>query len=138
MEFYDVLESVELVIPIGFNSQRDGILRLRCRLRYHRQNCFNSQRDGILPGIARQKTLSSASFNSQRDGILPDVGGAEKLKEYGFNSQRDGILQAPSIFAFGAEREFQFPTGWNSTDHFKAIRGCEKRFQFPTGWNSTS
>ena len=34
-------------------------------------------------------------------------------------------------------REFQFPTGWNST----LLKELDKRyapwFQFPTGWNST-
>ena len=33
--------------------------------------------------------------------------------------------------------EFQFPTGWNSTDFEREQIELQKAFQFPTGWNST-
>ena len=33
--------------------------------------------------------------------------------------------------------EFQFPTGWNSTDLSKFFNSFREKFQFPTGWNST-
>ena len=55
-----------------------------------------------------------------------------------FNSQRDGILRKPEKPCLQTCLEFQFPTGWNSTQkspdgvlHIKSV------FQFPTGWNST-
>ena len=33
--------------------------------------------------------------------------------------------------------EFQFPTGWNSTNKGSRVSISHFRFQFPTGWNST-
>ena len=34
-------------------------------------------------------------------------------------------------------KEFQFPTGWNSTILSFIIESISSKFQFPTGWNST-
>ena len=33
--------------------------------------------------------------------------------------------------------EFQFPTGWNSTNEISEFEVLGVEFQFPTGWNST-
>ena len=33
--------------------------------------------------------------------------------------------------------QFQFPTGWNSTQSITSLRRWNDAFQFPTGWNST-
>ena len=75
-----------------------------------------------------------------------------------FNSQRDGILPKEKVQEAAAELEFQFPTGWNSTEFKKVELALIERFnsqrdgillevnflgqkrevfQFPTGWNST-
>ena len=55
----------------------------------------------------------------------------------GFNSQRDGILPVFILYPHKQNRQFQFPTGWNSTVGGEAIRTSKEMFQFPTGWNST-
>ena len=36
-----------------------------------------------------------------------------------------------------ASDEFQFPTGWNSTNFWVLVDVADDLFQFPTGWNST-
>jgi len=54
-----------------------------------------------------------------------------------FNSQRDGILRDFALDKLFEFIQFQFPTGWNSTQARKAKSGRSKLFQFPTGWNST-
>ena len=123
-------------INTSFNSQRDGILLsiscpFYCPFRVSIPNGME------FYGIARQKTLSSASFNSQRDGILPDYTDGAFCNTSSFNSQRDGILRT-----CGAKRVWKFlvsiPNGMEFyPDHFFYLIK-QKEFQFPTGWNSTN
>ena len=75
-----------------------------------------------------------------------------------FNSQRDGILQTTQEQKGNIYKEFQFPTGWNSTClilppsrnlagfnsqrdgillSYRMNQNDMIKFQFPTGWNST-
>ena len=79
--------------------------------------------------------LSFLCFNSQRDGILQFLAkNISHLKEFqfptGWNSTL-GTYQNKVVVAW-----FQFPTGWNSTNAFPTGMGTTE-FQFPTGWNST-
>ena len=53
-----------------------------------------------------------------------------------FNSQRDGILHGKGDGSTTGD-EFQFPTGWNSTNSSFLKELLSLLFQFPTGWNST-
>ena len=140
--------------PTGWNST------LNSTILSERSKCFNSQRDGILLwiGIAWGIAIGS-SFNSQRDGILHSscvaqydgrqlVSIPNGMEFYVdtfssccvrscFNSQRDGILRFKCAGLRYKIREFQFPTGWNSTHSRKEAQDRKGKFQFPTGWNST-
>ena len=79
-------------LPIGFNSQRDGILQLAFRFNVWSIASFNSQRDGILPALSFSFCRAISCFNSQRDGILLAAPCRACSIVLGFNSQRDGIL----------------------------------------------
>ena len=115
--------------PTGWNSTRMAQRGLGCKVG------FNSQRDGILPCFYR---LDQIYF------LVSIPNGME------FYSIR------PSLWLLLAE--FQFPTGWNSTQKTQttkakpivsipngmefyndkiAIINENIEFQFPTGWNST-
>ncbi len=120
--------------------------------------CFNSQRDGIL--LRHSKHPHSAHEVSIPNGmefyLITMPYSAET--NVGFNSQRDGILRYTQS-GIGFCEEFQFPTGWNSTQapkytfmfltrfnsqrdgilqYVKNINPVQSiGFQFPTGWNST-
>ena len=101
------------IILSGFNSQRDGILRLSDSLLP--RNSYVSIPNGMefYQGCRLYRRLFRC-FNSQRDGIL-------------LFSFRSDLLKFPL---------FQFPTGWNSTLLSNAVFPATV-FQFPTGWNST-
>ena len=116
MEFYTARNRYEEENS-GFNSQRDGILRNRSPTLIPLICGFNSQRDGILlMGVWLQRV--DLSFNSQRDGILLVLIEIAMFSLMGFNSQRDGILRCHRLCRAQTSREFQFPTGWNSTSKY--------------------
>ena len=119
-----------------FNSQRDGILRFIVVRFFWIIQGFNSQRDGILHGGRSFVGFEKRGFNSQRDGILLKTAPPLKTATNSFNSQRDGILLSDERLKL-YWREFQFPTGWNSTVVIGLIGLIYAVFQFPTGWNST-
>ena len=157
MEFYKSL-SGDLPLYICFNSQRDGILLLIYIIAATILRCFNSQRDGILP-------ISNRFFLNRYIVSIPNGMEFYSLNLFKrltiaicFNSQRDGILLRDGFISCDLIAEFQFPTGWNSTQssaHLWLARsvsipngmefyfisrsdfGYPRLFQFPTGWNST-
>ena len=102
------------IILSGFNSQRDGILRLSdsllprnsyvsipngmefyqgCRLYRRLFRCFNSQRDGILLFSFRSDLLKFPLFQFPTGWNSTPVEISPCKFSLGFNSQRDGILQ---------------------------------------------
>ena len=92
MEFYEN-HFVEASSDMGFNSQRDGILRDVYRCHEWTKKTF-------------QFPTGWNSTKNQR--LFFDIC-------IGFNSQRDGILQDYTLGFKIRNRTFQFPTGWNST-----------------------
>ena len=140
MEFYlREAESVGFVFD-GFNSQRDGILRMlsSCKIvpnTFQFPTGWNSTR---LPQKSKHKSVVSIpngmEFYSSEKGwqlrcfrfqfptgwnsTLSAIGGY--LLHRSFNSQRDGILLwSGAASAYGGT--FQFPTGWNSTQYLIKI-----------------
>ena len=121
---------------LSFNSQRDGILRLRKRkLDRKKRVSIPNGIEFYCEEIAKDCTKEEVSipngmefylyrwnwfqwldrcFNSQRDGILLDSMSVFEITGVCFNSQRDGILRYGDPLLQLAN-EFQFPTGWNST-----------------------
>ena len=94
MEFYvSIILNTKSLIS-GFNSQRDGILRvvLAFLFFYNLVSIPNGMEFYSIPKL--KQIHAKKRFNSQRDGIL--------LREKEFRSSVSG--------------RFQFPTGWNSTD----------------------
>ena len=157
MEFYQ--SKIINVSPLkGFNSQRDGILRCRPLSWSSPAHSFNSQRDGILQFRTLLRNDRFLSFNSQRDGILLIF--IIRLYFFHIVSIPNGMEFYPDHFFYLIkQKEFQFPTGWNSTHStayvrsqyfpvsipngmefyliYKFLHFLARKFQFPTGWNST-
>ena len=123
-------------ICIGFNSQRDGILRLQTAVEVAQIWGFNSQRDGIL---RRGKILvyQPLTFQFPTGWNSTFCIWSWKCRFRCFNSQRDGILLKNGVDYYTLDKRFQFPTGWNSTNPGSGKTYFAVKFQFPTGWNST-
>ena len=77
-------------------------------------SCFNSQRDGILLCFIHLVTgcMQVSIPNGMEFYFLQKI--VRNTIFVGFNSQRDGILRYEIAISIDP-REFQFPTGWNST-----------------------
>ena len=156
MEFYMIAVGA-FYSNVSFNSQRDGILPQEKGLINF---CFlvsipngmefyeeidKSRRDVIsfqFPtgwNSTVSKTglsLGDESFNSQRDGIL--LGRKEAKRKQQQVSIPNGMEFYLTNEEYpGANYEFQFPTGWNSTVPVMLAICVITTFQFPTGWNST-
>ena len=115
----------------SFNSQRDGILRSKKRLRRRElgvsiPNGMEFYRYAIQICISKLK-----SFNSQRDGIL---------LIFLIVSIRIGLVSIPNGMEFYATEigcgiqqiPFQFPTRWNSTKNKKSLHLLH-RVSIPNG-----
>ena len=123
-----VIRWLEFQFPTGWNSTFFGRLYIEIILA-----SFNSQRDGILPMRAtRSKRISIVRFNSQRDGILLCLNVPLRIFPIGFNSQRDGILHYRHDLSW-RRRQFQFPTGWNSTSVRCSRWACSPAVSIPNG-----
>ena len=95
---------------------------------------FNSQRDGILRKLF--KHLLRRGSVSIPNGMEFYLNSQDRNLDFSrFNFQRDGILPCASVW-MPRDGEFQFPTGWNSTEKSWNEMSVSV-FQFPTGWNST-
>ena len=136
MEFYDVVWRCRLFntyvsIPNGMEFYQFFTFFQSAQI------CFNSQRDGILPHAASVAAKAMPSFNSQRDGILPTLGFCADVIHSCFNSQRDGILHDLPLWRLLVIK-VSIPNGM---EFYKRKYHNSKRvflqFQFPTGWNST-
>ena len=109
--------------PTGWNSTIKDML---CE---YLSKSFNSQRDGILLRAKRNtRHLSIVSIPNGMEFYI-DIVSLLLLSTLCFNSQRDGILQ---VFQYirTFEPQFQFPTGWNSTENME-ISDIK-----PSGFNS--
>ena len=101
------------LIPLRFNSQRDGILPqamadVTFADGFQFPTGWNSTKLSVIILLELSKFQFPTGWNSTFANML-------KLSKYTcFNSQRDGILQ--ELIAEAVAKEgFQFPTGWNST-----------------------
>ena len=114
MEFYFNLIGLRKIkfmfqFPTGWNSTLAPLLNFALCFQFQFPTGWNSTMDSSF-----WKSIS-ASFNSQRDGILLSSISDSDMDMIRFNSQRDGILRYWSKYWAWASRQFQFPTGWNST-----------------------
>ena len=118
---------------------------------------FNSQRDGILPGYAPPSSQTMFSFNSQRDGILlGNVNLAILSTAFqfptGWNSTKGypkswrcvtvSIPNGMEFYKIGivkrrATPNVSIPNGMEFYKKLQTFKVTQELFQFPTGWNST-
>ena len=101
---------------LGFNSQRDGILRRRKNY-FHRAKIVSIP-NGMEFYAPRAVFGYLFAFVSIPNGMEFYSCRPQNISaKFSFNSQRDGILPrfASALQNFIFVRAFQFPTGWNST-----------------------
>ena len=100
------------------------------------EESFNSQRDGILLLSSIANILRLKSFNSQRDGILPKR--HRHSKQLRIVSIPNGMeFYFESLPFFTLRNRVSIPNGMEFYDTASAAVTFSKEFQFPTGWNST-
>ena len=133
MEFYSLPPPIWKVCTNSFNSQRDGILQTAYDDHYSVPLLFqfptgwNSTLTFFSP-----RARIYRSFNSQRDGILRERSETRATWLNSFNSQRDGILHCAYSDDL-KEFQFQFPTGWNSTQTLRKNIGGFAVVSIPNG-----
>ena len=135
MEFYRNFSNCFLWLslfqfPTGWNSTLDGNFANHDRIQFQFPTGWNST---ITFCLIENKYWS---FNSQRDGILLKFAPKRHIKT--LVSIPNGMeFYSTSNKVFFIAKEFQFPTGWNSTLEKRKTIPIHYWFQFPTGWNST-
>ena len=135
MEFYSTLLDC-VSTEVGFNSQRDGILRAKSAFKFPSLSPFQFPTGWNSTEITQNLLfLKKVSIPNGMEFYVPIFSALLRLVSFqfptgwnstkflhnvllihlGFNSQRDGILQKSLDFAEQNLSLFQFPTGWNST-----------------------
>ena len=97
----------------GFNSQRDGILRLK------------NWGASLYLWFQFPTGWNSTQLSRCVRFLFERVSIPNGMEFYCESPEKKALLRA-----------FQFPTGWNST-FCSSSPAPDLRFQFPTGWNST-
>ena len=118
--------------PTGWNSTKAEMPILYVNI------SFNSQRDGILqsPSFRNQTHHAKVSIPNGMEFYTIEATIKTAGVEFQFPTGWNSTQLPKELWSWNAQ-EFQFPTGWNSTLIACDIRRRERRFQFPTGWNST-